>query len=68
MSLEDQKVKAIYRTFLAARQKCKEPTGTLSFEKVARTLRKQYAAQQGDIDFKVVIRNGKAAIKTVKRD
>ena len=51
---------------MAARKKCNEPTENIDFEKVARSLRKQVEAKGGNVDFKVVIREGKAVIKLVK--
>ncbi len=62
------RAKAIYRTYLAARKRCNEPTENLTLEKVTRSLKKQLAAKDGQVDFKVVIRGGKAAIKAVKKD
>ena len=64
--LDPNRTKTIYRTYLAARKKCKETT-TVSFEKVAKSLAKKYEASNGDVDFKVVIRKGKAVIKTVRK-
>ena len=65
--LDDKRIAALYRTYLAARKKCNEPTTKITLDKVARTLRAQYVAKKGQIDFKIVIRNGKAMIKSVNR-
>ncbi|MCP4606088.1 MAG: hypothetical protein GY847_37185 [Proteobacteria bacterium] len=65
--LDDKHARAIYRTYITARKKCAESTENLSLEKVTKSLRKKLDATGGDVDFKVVIRNGKAAIKTVKK-
>jgi hypothetical protein len=64
--LDPNRTKTIYRTYLAARKKCKEST-TVPFEKVAKSLAKKYEATNGEVDFKVVIRKGKAVIKTVPK-
>lgn len=64
--LDPNRTKTIYRTYLAARKKCKEST-TIPFEKVAKSLAKKYEASNGEVDFKVVIRKGKAVIKTVPK-
>jgi len=64
--LSEERMKAIYRAYVTARKKTNEPTDNLTFAKIAALLKKQ-AAEKADIrDFKVVIRNGKAIIKTVK--
>ena len=65
-SMDEDRMKKVYRTYVAARKRCNEPTDRLSFDKVASSLRKQYEAKGGSVDFKVVIRGGKAVIKTVK--
>lgn len=64
--LSEDRMKAIYRAYVTARKKTNEPTDSLTYAKIAALLKKQ-AAEKADItDFKVVIRNGKAIIKTVK--
>lgn len=60
-----RRAQAIFRRYLAARSKCNEPTENLTLDKVSKSLKKHFEAKGGDVDFKVVIRNGKAAIKTV---
>jgi hypothetical protein len=62
----EERLKAIYRSYLAARKKTGESTDGISFEKVSTLLQRQLAAKDGVKDFKVVIRGGKAVIKTVK--
>jgi hypothetical protein len=64
--LSEDRMKAIYRAYVTARKKTNEPTDNLTYAKIATLLKKQ-ATEKADItDFKVVIRNGKAIIKTVK--
>jgi hypothetical protein len=67
IEFDDERAKKIFRTYVAARQRCNEPTGNVTLEKVVKSLNKQFDEKGGGVDFKVVIRNGKAAIKTVKK-
>ena len=60
-------LKSIYRRYLAARKKCNESIEGISFKTVASSLNEKYGASKGCVDFKVVIRGGKAVIKTVKK-
>ncbi len=60
-------MKKLYRTYLAAKKKCKESTANVSMDKLERTLNKQYQSKGGNVDFQVVIRGGKTVIKTVKK-
>ncbi|MDJ0762436.1 MAG: MXAN_5187 C-terminal domain-containing protein [Myxococcota bacterium] len=64
---DKQRAESVYRTFVAARKKCNQPTQGLSLEKVVRSLKKQYDKKGGAVDFKVVIRDGKAGIKAVRK-
>jgi hypothetical protein len=63
--LDDERMKAIYRAYVFARKKTSESTDKINFAKVSKLLKKQMA-EKGAVDFKVVIRKGKAVIKTVK--
>ena len=63
-AVDEDRVKAIYRAYAAARKKTNE--AGVSFEKVSTLLKKQMESKKGIKDFKVVIRGGKAVIKTVK--
>ncbi|MCK9458066.1 MAG: hypothetical protein M0R80_00105 [Proteobacteria bacterium] len=65
-TLSEERMKAIYRAYVTARKKTNEPTDNLTYAKIATLLKKQSAEKAGVTDFKVVIRNGKAIIKTVK--
>jgi len=65
-ALSEERMQAIYRTYLAARKKTNEPTDNVSFAKIEALLKKQVAEKSDIKDFKVVIRDGKAIIKTVK--
>lgn len=64
--LSQDRMEAVYRAYVSAREKCNENTN-ISFEKVSKLLRKQLSTSSGVKDFKVVIREGKAVIKTVKK-
>ena len=63
--LDDERMKAIYRAYVFARKKTSESTDNINFAKVSKLLKKQMA-EKGAVDFMVVIRKGKAVIKTVK--
>ena len=65
--LTQQTAEQIYRTYMAARKKCNQSTDGISYRKVARSLGQKYASAKGCVEFKVVIRNGKATITTVKK-
>jgi hypothetical protein len=64
--LSEDRTKAIYRAYVSARKKSGE-NADVSFKKISNLLRNQMAANKSVKDFKVVIRNGKAVIKTVKK-
>lgn len=66
--LSPEKAKAIYKKYLIAKKRCNESTDKLTYQKVAKSLQNSYAKSGNAVDFKVVIRNGKAVIKTVKSD
>ncbi|HUT78996.1 MAG TPA: MXAN_5187 C-terminal domain-containing protein [Polyangia bacterium] len=64
--LDEERVATIYRTYLAARRKTGESTENVTLDKVSRLLKQQLSSKENVRDFKVVIRGGKAVIKTVK--
>jgi hypothetical protein len=64
--VDPEKLKTIYRRYLAARKKCNETTNDISYAAVAASLKERILSAGGKVDFKVVIRSGKAIIKTVK--
>ncbi|MDD5306080.1 MAG: hypothetical protein PHU25_02050 [Deltaproteobacteria bacterium] len=64
--LSEERLQSIYRAYLTARKRCNEPTDNVSYDKLAGSLRKQAEAKGQGVDFKVVIREGKAMIKLVK--
>jgi len=62
--VSEDRIKAVYRAYSTARKKTNE--GTISYQKISNLLEKQLKNKPDIKDFKVVIRNGKAIIKTVK--
>jgi hypothetical protein len=68
--IPDDKLRRLYDTYLVARQRCGEPTDGLSYESVASRVRSQvpqllekYKAK--NIEFKVVIKGGRAVLKAI---
>jgi hypothetical protein len=64
----EEKLKLLYQSYIAAKKQCNEDTSRLTFESVANTVRKQtpellkrYNASA--VDFKVVIKDGKALLR-----
>ena len=66
--LSREQAQTIYRRYLAARKKCNESVDNISFDSVSKSLNATLRKGGGNVDFKVVIRGGKAVIKTVKSD
>ncbi|MFO8073843.1 MAG: MXAN_5187 C-terminal domain-containing protein [Polyangia bacterium] len=66
-AIDEKRKRAIYRSYLAARKKTGEPVEKITYGKISRTLDKQLASKKRIDDFKVVIRDGKAVIKTVRK-
>lgn len=66
--ISDQRMQQLYRTYLKAREQTQESTN-VSFEAVARSIEQQIPKlrEKGydNVDFRVVIVNGKAAIRPV---
>jgi hypothetical protein len=68
--LGEDKVKALYTAYVAAKRQCREPVDGITQESVASTLRGQLPdlmKQHKSVDFKVVIKNGKAELKAVPK-
>lgn len=70
--LSDDRLKPLFEAYVAAKKRCKESTDGLTFEAVAGSLRRQVPSllqQHGatSVDFKVVIKGGKAVLKAVPR-
>lgn len=71
--LSDQKLKAIYDAYLTAKKRCNEDTSKLTFDSVANTLRQQVPAlmkqhNAKSVEFKVVIKDGKAVLRALPKE
>lgn len=68
--ISDDKLRRLYDTYLVARQRCGESTSGISFESVAGRIRAQMPQllekhKAKNIEFKVVIKGGKAVLKAI---
>jgi hypothetical protein len=68
--IPDDKLRRIYDTYLVARQRCGEPTEGISYESVASRIRAQVPQllekhKANNIEFKVVIKGGRAVLKAI---
>lgn len=64
----DSQVERVYRNLVEAKRRCNEPTGNLTRDAVARSMQQQRARLKqshgsDNVDFKVIIKNGKAFLK-----
>jgi hypothetical protein len=69
----EERLRALYAAYLTAKQECKQPTAGMTYEALASRLREQVPqlleqTKAKSIDFKVVIRNGKAALRAVLKE
>jgi len=72
-AVSDQKLQAVYDAYVMAKRRCNEDTSQLSFEKVAGQLRRevgQLTRENGAraVEFKVVIKDGRAELRTIAKD
>jgi hypothetical protein len=70
--LGEPQMRALYDAYLTAKKRCNEDTSRLTFDAVARSVNKQIPElmtryQAKAVDFKVVIKDGKALLKAVPR-
>lgn len=70
--LSDDKLKSVYNAYVAAKRNNKEDTSKMNYDSIAATLRKQVPElmkQHGakSVEFKVVIKDGKAVLKAVPK-
>jgi hypothetical protein len=68
--ISDDKLRRLYDTYLVARQRCGEPTSGISYESVASRIRAQVPQllekhKAKNIEFKVVIKGGRAVLKAI---
>jgi hypothetical protein len=71
--LSDQKIKAIYDAYVMAKRRCNEDVSALSLDAVATTLRKQVPElmkqhKARSVEFKVVIKDGKAVLRALPKE
>ena len=71
-ALSEDKIKAVYDAYVTAKRRNQEDTSKMSYESVAANLRKQVPEllkQSGakSVEFKVVIKDGKATLKAVPK-
>jgi hypothetical protein len=71
--LSDTKVKAIYDAYVMAKKRCGEDTRTVTLDSVASSLRKQVPELMKQhnaktVEFKVVIKDGKAVLRALPKD
>jgi hypothetical protein len=70
--LSEAKLKAVYDAYITAKRRCNEDTSSLSFDRVAGDLRRQVSdlmRKDGAkaVEFKVVIKEGRAELRTVPK-
>lgn len=70
--MSDDKLRAVYDAYVTAKRRCQEDTSKISYESVAATLRKQVPEllkqhNAKAVEFKVVIKDGKASLKAVPK-
>ncbi|MCE9668886.1 hypothetical protein LY474_13775 [Myxococcus stipitatus] len=70
--MSDDKLRAVYDAYVTAKRRCQEDTSKMSYESVAATLRKQVPEllkqhNAKAVEFKVVIKDGKASLKAVPK-
>ena len=71
-ALTEARVKAVYDAFVEAKKRCNEDTSSLSLDSLAASLRSQVPEllkkhNAKDVDFKVVIKDGKASLRAVPK-
>ncbi len=71
--LSEQKIKAIYDAYVMAKKRCGEDTRAVTLDAVASSLKKQVPAlmkqhNAKSVEFKVVIKDGKAILRALPRE
>jgi hypothetical protein len=69
----EDRLRAVYQAYVSAKKQCKESTAGMSFEQVADQLRQQVPqilaqTKAKAIDFKVVIKDGKATLRALPKE
>ncbi|MHB8875400.1 MAG: MXAN_5187 C-terminal domain-containing protein [Myxococcaceae bacterium] len=72
-NVSDAKLKAIFDAYVKAKKRCNEDTSKLSYDAMAATLKKQVPEllkqhNAKSVDFKVVIKDGKAVLRAVPKE
>ncbi len=72
-AVSDDKLRAVYDAFVKAKKRCNEDVSKLSYDQVAQSLRKQVPELMKKhnaraVEFKVVIKDGKAVLRAVPRE
>jgi type IV secretory pathway VirB10-like protein len=70
--LSDSQMRSLYDDYLAAKKRCNEDTSKITYDSVASSVAKQIPKLMSrfrarELDFKVVIKDGKAILKAVPR-
>lgn len=71
--LSDQKIKAIYDAYVMAKKRCGEDTRSVTLDSVSAQLKKQVPElmkqhQARSVEFKVVIKDGKAVLRALPKE
>ncbi len=71
-ALAEPRLRAVYEAYVAAKKSCQEDVSRLSYESVADSLRKQVPElleRHGarDVEYKVVVKDGKAVLRAVPK-
>jgi hypothetical protein len=72
-ALAEPRLRAVYDAYLAAKKKCREDVSRISYESVADSLRKQVPEllqRHGarDVEYKVLVKDGKAFLRAVPKE
>lgn len=72
-ALSDQKIKAIYDAYVMAKKRCGEDTRGVTLDSVSATLKRQVPElmkqhQAKSVEFKVVIKDGKAVLRALPKE
>lgn len=71
-TLEEAKLRAVYNAYVTAKKQCREDVSAINFDSVASSLRRQVPELMkkhgaNSVDFKVVIKDGKAVLRAVPK-
>jgi hypothetical protein len=71
-ALAEPRLRAVYDAYLAAKKQCREDVSRITYESVADSLRKQVPdllSRHGarDVEYKVLVKDGKAVLRAVPK-